>query len=206
MALFGLGYFRAATDAVDARDYLLHDVLTRRRGAPLSLALVYLEVARRVGVVVEPLSVPERALVRVVDVQRPGGIDRSVVVDPGRGGEFVDVDELLDVGDAAWLRTQSLLNLQRATLDELRHVLMARREWGNALLVLHLQCALDPRSPVGFRERGWLHRRLGARLAAIEDFETYLTLAPTGSDVQSVSESIDEIRDELHRNAGTRSN
>jgi regulator of sirC expression with transglutaminase-like and TPR domain len=156
--------------------------------------------------VVEPLNAPERALVRVVDMHRPGGIDRGVVVDPARGGEIVDIDELLDTGDASWLRTRSLLQIQRATLSELRLLLMARREWGTALLVLHRQCALEPRNPTGFRERGLLHRRLGARLAAIEDLETYLTLAPTGNDVQAIAEKIDEIRDELHRNAGVRAN
>lgn len=205
LSLFGLGGFRVA-ERVNARDYAVHHVLERRRGAPLLLALVYQEVARRIGMVVEALSVPERALLRVVDTQRPGGIDRSVVVDPARGGEVVDVDELLDTGDASWLTPQSLLQLQRTTLQELRHVLMSRREWGAALLVLHRQCALEPRNPVAFRERGALHRRLGARLAAIEDFETYLALAPTGSDVQAIADGIDEIRDELHRNAATRSN
>ncbi len=142
---------------------------------------------------------------RVVDVQRPGGIDRSVVIDPARGGEFIDVDELLDTGDAGWLKPQSLLQIQRTTLDELRHLLMSRREWGAALLVLHRQVysihatRRDFASVVHCTD-GW------ARVAAIEDFETYLTLAPTGSDVQAIAESIDEIRDELHRNAGARSN
>jgi regulator of sirC expression with transglutaminase-like and TPR domain len=206
LVLFGLGGFHAAMIAIDARDYLLHHVVTRRRGAPVLLALVFHEVARRLGVRVEALSVPERVLMRVVDTQLPGGIDRSVVVDPARGGEFVDVEELLDAGDPNWLQAQSLARLQRVTLDELRHLLMSRREWGTALLVLHKQCALEPQNPVGFRERGALHRRLGARVAAIEDFETYLTLSPTGSDVQAVAESIDEIRDELHRNVGARWN
>lgn len=206
LLLFGLGGFHAATDPVDGRDYMLHHVLERRRGAPLSLALVYHELALRAGVTVEALSVPERALVRVVDTHRPGGIDRAVVIDPARGGEFVDVDELLDSGDANWFKPEAALRIQRTLLDELRHVLMSRREWGAALLVLHRQCLLDPHNPIGFRERGTLHRRLGARVAAIDDFETYLNLAPTGSDVQSVAESIDEIRDELHRNVGARSN
>lgn len=206
LALFGLGGLQAPGGATDARDYLLHHVLLRRRGAPLLLALVYNEVARRVGLSVELLSVPERALLRVIDSQRPGGIDRSVVVDPARGGEFVDLDDLLDTGDESWLSPQALVQTQRAVLNELRHLLMSRLEWGSALLVLHRQCALDPRNPVAFRERGTLHRRLGARLAAIEDFETYLTLAPKGSDVQAIAESIDEMREELHRNAKARSN
>lgn len=205
LLLFGLGGFRAS-ERMDARDYALRHVLQRRLGAPPLLALVYHEVARRVGMVVEALSVPERALLKVVDTQKPGGIDRSVVVDPARGGGVVDVDELLDTGDVTWLTPQSLLQLQRTMLEQVRHVLMSRREWGAALLVLHRHCALDPRNPVAFRERGALHRRLGARLAAIEDFETYLTLAPTGSDVQAIADGLDEIRDELHRNAAMRSN
>ncbi len=139
-----------------------------------------------------------------VDVQRPGA---SIVWWSSIrlcGGEFIDVDELLDTGDAGWLKPQSLLQIQRTTLDELRHLLMSRREWGAALLRVASIVCIDPRNPTDFAS-GALHRRLGV-VAAIEDSGNLLTLYPTGSDVQAIAESIDEIRDELHRNAGARSN
>jgi regulator of sirC expression with transglutaminase-like and TPR domain len=170
------------------------------------VGVVYQAVASRLGVLVEPISVPNQLLWRVVDQHQPGGLDRAVIVDPGRNGEILDIDELLTSGDEGWLVVARSQTWQRNVLDELRQLLMRRRELGGALIVLHRQCASDPNNPTAFRERGLLHRRLGAPLAAIEDLETYLSLAPHASDVQNISETIDRARDELHRAPRHRAN
>jgi regulator of sirC expression with transglutaminase-like and TPR domain len=206
MILFGLAGFTAPVSDVEPADFLIHRVLKRRRGVAPILGVVYSEVARRLGVVVEPISAPDQSLWRVVDQHQPAGLDRAVIVDPGRNGEILDVEELLITGDEAWLEVPRSKVWQRDALDELQKLLVRRREFGAALIVLHRQCANDPTNPAAFRERGLLHRRLGAPLAAIEDLETYLTLAPHASDVQEVSEAIDRVRDELHRAPRHRAN
>lgn len=206
MILFGLAGFTATGTDAEPSDFLIHRVLKRRRGVAPVLGIVYSEVARRLGVVVEPISAPDQSLWRVVDQHQPAGLDRAVIVDPSRNGEILDVEELLITGDEAWLEVPRTRAWQRDILDELQKLLVRRREFGAALLVLHRQCSNDPTNPSAFRERGLLHRRLGAPLAAIEDLETYLTLAPHASDVQEVSEAIDRVRDELHRAPRHRAN
>lgn len=198
--VFGLSGFAQAQNEEPA-DYLVDKVLFRRVGRPHLLGLVYQQVALRLGVMTEPISAPDQYLWRVVDQHRPGGVDRAVIVDPGRNGEILDVDEFLIAADEAWLATMSVVAWQRQLLDELRQLLVRRREYGSALLVVHRQCALEPSNPIVFRERGLLYRRLGAPLAAIEDLESYLALAPHASDVQDVADAVDRIRDELHRGA-----
>lgn len=206
MIVFGLAGFGMGPGETEPADFLIHEVLRRRRGNAGLLGVVYQAVAARLGVLVEPISAPNQLLWRVIDQHRPAGLDRAVIVDPGRNGEIVDVDELLTHGDEAWLAVARPQTWQRTILDELRQLLLRRREFGGALLVLHRQCASEPNNPTAFRERGLLHRRLGARLAAIEDLETYLTLAPHASDVQAISETIDRTRDELHRAPRHRAN
>lgn len=206
MILFGLAGFGTGQGDPQPADFLIHHVVTRRRGSAPLLGVVYHGVAERLGIILEPLAVPGRFLWRVVDQHRPGGLDRAVVVEPGRHGEILDTEELLANGDEGWLEVARPKGWQRALLEELRQVLVRRRELGGALVVLHRQCAMDPSNPVVFRERGLLHRRLGAPLAAIEDLEQYLALAPQASDVQDVSEILDRIRDELHRAPRHRAN
>lgn len=205
MILFGLAGFTAPLD-VEPADFLIHRVLKRRRGVAPILGVVYSEVARRLGIVVEPISAPDQWLWRVVDQHQPAGLDRAVIVDPSRNGEILDVEELLITGDEAWLEVPRARAWQRDVLDDFHKLLVRRREFGAALIVLHRQCSIDPTNPAAFRERGLLHRRLGAPLAAIEDLEAYLTLAPHASDVQEVSEAIDRVRDELHRAPRHRAN
>jgi regulator of sirC expression with transglutaminase-like and TPR domain len=206
MILFGLAGFGAGQGEAEPADFLIHKVLRRRRGNAGLLGVVYQAVAARLSVLVEPISAPNQLLWRVIDQHQPGGLDRAVIVDPGRNGEIVDIDELLNNGDEAWLAAARPQTWQRTVLDELRQLLTRRREFGGALIVLHRQCASEPNNPAAFRERGLLHRRLGAPLAAIEDLETYLSLAPHASDVQDVSETIDRVRDELHRAPRHRAN
>lgn len=205
MIVFGLAGFGAGP-LEEPSDYLLPRVLSKRRGRPQLLGVVYHEVARRLGVQVEPISAPDQCLWRVIDQHKPGGLDRAVIADPGRNGEILDVDEFLIAGDEQWLEPLPIVAWQRQLLDEFRQALVRRREFGAALLVVHRQCALEPNNPVVMRERGLLHRRLGAPLAAVDDLEAYLTLAPHASDVQDISETIDQVRDELHRAPRHRAN
>ncbi len=206
MIVFGLAGFGAAKGEADPGDFLIHRVLRRRRGSPGLLGVVYHAVAARLGVITEPISAPNQLLWRVIDQHRPGGLDRAVIIDPGRNGEILDVEELLASGDEGWLEAAGTRAWQRTLMDDFRQLLTRRREFGAALVVLHRQCASDPNNPIAFRERGLLHRKLGAPLAAIEDLETYLSLAPQASDVQDVSEIIDRVRDEQHRAPRHRAN
>lgn len=205
MIVFGLAGFGAGP-LEEPSDYLLPRVLSKRRGRPQLLGVVYHEVALRLGVQVEPISAPDQCLWRVIDQHKPGGLDRAVIADPGRNGEILDVDEFLIAGDEQWLEPLPIVAWQRQLLDEFRQALVRRREFGAALLVVHRQCALEPNNPVVMRERGLLHRRLGAPLAAVDDLEAYLALAPHASDVQDISETIDQVRDELHRAPRHRAN
>lgn len=198
MIVFGLSGF-AAGRIEEPSDFLLPRVLRTRKGRPALLGVVYQEIARLLGVRVEPISSPNQALLRVIDTQRPGGLDRAVLVDPARNGEILDVEEFLIAGDEAWLEALPFAIWQRQLLDEFRQLLVRRREYGAALLVVHRHCAIEPTNPVVFRERGLLHRRLGAPISAVEDLEMYLALAPHASDVQDVAETVDEIRDAIHR-------
>jgi regulator of sirC expression with transglutaminase-like and TPR domain len=90
-----LGYSGDHDEYYDPRNSYLNQVFERRLGSPISLALVQMEVARRLGIPLDGVSFPGHFLVRLpVD-------DGVLVMDPFNGGRPLDVDELRD-GQVTW--------------------------------------------------------------------------------------------------------
>ena len=79
------GFSGATDDYADPRNSYLDAVLERRRGIPISLSVVVIEVARRLGVAVNGIGMPGHFL-----VQEAGADD--IWCDPFYGGELLDVD------------------------------------------------------------------------------------------------------------------
>jgi regulator of sirC expression with transglutaminase-like and TPR domain len=202
-------------DRDDPRNSLLHEVIERRIGLPIVLALIYFEVAGRVGVAAEGVGFPGHFLLKVTDLRRVAGVDRSVFVDPVGGA----VLESQDVGLLAervtgspevlpnWLLPASIDKIALRMLNNLRS---AHRLCGNLrglLMVLHRMCELQPTAGGLLRDRGLLQAKLGAPRGAIVDLESYLHAMPHASDVQEIQEMLDALRDRLHRgNAADASN
>jgi regulator of sirC expression with transglutaminase-like and TPR domain len=92
-ALFGqLGFSGNTDDYYDPRNSFLAEVLDRRTGIPISLSVLYLEVARRVGVLAQGVNFPGHFLVRVAIE------DAWLFLDPFAGGRAlspVDLETLL---------------------------------------------------------------------------------------------------------------
>src|SRR4030095_11356766 len=117
----------------DPRNTFLNEVLDRRTGIPITLALVYMEVARRVGIKAEGINFPGHFLARCP--MRPGQ-DRDLIVDAFHGGALLSEDGCLQllrkhagdgaVWDDAHLRaratkpqilTRMLVNLKRRYVE-----------------------------------------------------------------------------------------
>jgi regulator of sirC expression with transglutaminase-like and TPR domain len=87
--LFGrLGYSGNPDDYYDPRNSFLCDVIDRRRGIPISLSVLYLEVARRVGVLAQGVNFPGHFLVRVATE------DAWLFLDPYNNGQQLTPSDL----------------------------------------------------------------------------------------------------------------
>ncbi len=87
-----LGFCGNTDDYYDPRNSFLADVLDRRTGIPISLSVLYLEVARRVGVLAQGVNFPGHFLVRVAIE------DAWLFLDPFSGGRTLtpaDLEALL---------------------------------------------------------------------------------------------------------------
>lgn len=172
---------------------LLHRVLDRRRGIPLTLAMVLIEVGRRVGVPLLGVGFPGHFLVR--HASQP-----DLVLDPFTGGRPLTRAECVELlariaGDAVPFRPCLLAptpprGILVRLLDNLHGAHLRRHEPAEALAALDLSLLLAPEDGGRFRARGMLRLRLSDFSGAAEDLERYLERVPDASDAGTVRELI----------------
>jgi regulator of sirC expression with transglutaminase-like and TPR domain len=205
-----LGFAGNEDDYYDPKNSLLCDVLDRKRGIPISLALVYCEVAKRAGVRAEGVAFPGHFLVRVF-----GKDGDEVLVDPFYGGRLLDDAALAEiyerVADQASARKPSREESARVLAEmtvaaspraflsrwlmNLRSVYLSRGELPRAMLVVDRLVTLHPRDRTLLRDRGLLAARLGATAAAREDLARALALDPSNeaaAEIRGILAKLDE--------------
>ncbi len=176
-------------DYLDPRNSYLNDVLDRRTGNPISLAVVHIELARRAGIPLEGVSFPGHFLVRLATD------DGILVIDPFNRGRPLDADELKQrakphVGDQD-LPDSELLDLlapasNRAILARmlrnLKGLYSEQEDWPRALRCTDRLIALDNSQPHETRDRGLMYLKLGHFAAARRDLDAYLASRPESSE------------------------
>ncbi len=85
-----MGFAGDTEDYSDPRNSFLDQVLDRRRGIPISLSILMMEIGRRVGVPLEGVGMPGHFLVRHTAPPR-------VLIDPFHGGRMLDADQCTDL-------------------------------------------------------------------------------------------------------------
>jgi len=193
------GFSGNEADYYDPRNSLISDVLDRRLGIPITLAIVYGEIARRVGVRACGVAFPGHFLVRIdADAEAP------LLIDPFFGGRVLDDEALATLYTRVSGRTvappPSLLEpaSPRAVLVRmlvnLRSIYLSRGDLARAMLAIDRILCLTPDAPEPLRERGLLSARLGASASAIADLERFLTLVPSADDAEIIRTRVRELR------------
>jgi len=197
----------------DPRNSFLNEVLDRRTGIPISLAVVYLEIARRAGVGMTGINFPGHFLLRA---DHPGAPLRVggpfLIVDPFHGGALlseVDCREMLrqHLGDeAAFDRTlldaASRRDIVVRMLLNLKRLYVRMRSFPQARFVSDLLLALDPAALSELRDRGLLAYHLQDFGAALRDLEAYLRHLPRHVDLQETP-AVPEEPDAEHPQAAS---
>ncbi len=170
---------------------LLHKVIDRRSGVPLSMTIIYLTVGRWLGLPLVSLSFPGRILVKYVDE------DGEVVIDPAEGGiplHETDLEMLLSrtytmERETSWplkhlLSTSDDKTVLLHMLRRLKQAYLLHGDLQRALCTLKNVLQLMPEFASAFRERGYLYELLDCRNAAAEDYSRYLELLPDAGDAE----------------------
>jgi regulator of sirC expression with transglutaminase-like and TPR domain len=189
--------FRGNTEHYHEPDNsFVNRVLQTKLGIPISLSVVYIEVARRAGIRAEGVGFPGHFLVRIDD-----GADVAVL-DPFFGGELLDraalkrrlhqsapnmrfMEEMLAPASVRQIVTRMLINL--------RTIYAARGDAGRLLVVLDRLVNLMPDAADEIRDRGYLCARLGAPRAAAADLRHYVDALPNAGDVAEIRKAIERL-------------
>jgi len=201
-----LGFTGNDQDYYDPRNSYLNDVLDRRLGNPISLAVVQMELARRLELPLQGVSFPGHFLVRLP-------LDEGIVVlDPFQKGRSLDAAELRrrarthletqDIDDqrlARMLEPASHRAILSRMLRNLKAVYSEREQWDKALRCCDRLLTVDSHQPTEYRDRGQLYQKLGHRRAARDDLKRYLALVPQAEDADAIGTELAELSGDLPR-------
>ncbi|MCP4905317.1 MAG: tetratricopeptide repeat protein [bacterium] len=185
-SLFELEQFRGNHERYDdPRNSFLDEVLTRRRGLPITLSVLYVEVARLLGYEAYGISFPGHFLSKVVGVTDVP--EYEIIVDPFFG-RTLSLDECAeriraaagdDVDlDSRWLRPATANEIYVRMLNNLKLHYLRQGDGLGALGSFDRIVVLAPESAHEYRDRGMLLERMDCIHAAIEDYSRFLELAP----------------------------
>jgi len=189
-----LGFHGNRDDYYDPRNSFLNDVLERRTGIPITLAVVSIEVGARLGIPIEGVGFPGHFLVRAAGARGPrffdpffdgrelddaALLDRLRALTGSSGTALTHVPpELLGPVTTTEILGRMLRNLLRLYLD--------RSDALPALEAVDRLLLLAPDAADELRIRAQLYEKLECFAAARADYERYLSLAPDAPDARDV--------------------
>jgi len=195
--LFGDEGFRGDPDGpYDPRASYLDEVLDRRLGTSLSLGLVTMEVARRIGLDVAGVGLPGYF---VVEARRGTS---AMLLDPLRGGEPLSLEDCEGLVEAyggslpfseEYLEPLTKRQILTRMLRHLKGIYLREGDGDRAWPVVEKLVHLNPESPLDRRDRGLLAHGRNRFAMARDDLRFYLEHRPEASDRDAVRASLDAV-------------
>ena len=198
-----LGFAGNVNDYYDPNNSYLHRVLATRRGIPITLAILYIELATQIGLTARGVSFPGHFLVKLR--MSTGQHQGEVVIDPFTGQSLSreELDELLapykrkrglqgdfDMPLGLFLQAASARETVARMLRNLKEIHRGAQDWPRLLQVLHRLVVLMPQAWDERRDRGLLCADLGLRDAAVRDLSIYLERAGDAPDCAMVAQRL----------------
>ncbi len=199
-----LGFGMNLNDFYDPANTYLHQVLETRRGIPISLAVLYMELAQRIGLQVAGVAFPGHFLMKLS--VRSG----DIIIDPLDGSSLSreTLDQRLSMAQPDYQHQATLSSFLQAAspreilvrmLRNLKVIFSQNENWQALLEVQQRLLILMPNDAGERRDRGLTYAKLGCPLAALEDFEIYLNRHPHANDATVLRARLPELRSAARR-------
>ena len=190
-----LGFSGDDDDYYKPKNNFLNEVIDKKLGIPITLSILYVEVAKFVGLDLKIVGFPGHILVKY---------NEEMILDPFYDGRLVDIDDLQEILDVNF---GGELEFQPEYLDEVKPeqilVRIARNlknsyvqsfVYDKALRCVNMVLALEPESPEDIRDKGILEERLLNSESALRYLNKYLEIHPNAEDVDFILELIRSIK------------
>lgn len=201
-----LGFAGNVNDYYDPDNSYLHRVLSTRRGIPISLAVIYMELAQQIGLNMKGISFPGHFLMKL-SVQ-----SGDIVLDPFNGVSLSreDLEERLepffeqqgypgDIPLASYLQAAHPRDILVRMLRNLKALFVEHRRWQRVLGVQQRLVLLLPDEITERRDRGLAYANLECPQAALQDLEAYLAERPHASDAELIRNRLPDLREACKR-------
>ena len=191
------------TDFYNPDNSFVHRVLQTRRGIPITLALLWLELAQGIGLSAQGVGFPGHFLLKI---WLPQGL---AVIDPANGSSLCRED-LCERLDPYLLRSARLddldsalqRHLQAATpreiltrqLRNLKEIYRVQKAWLPLLAVQERLVVVQPECWSEYRDRGLTHAELGHVGNALADLECYLVHSDERADLDAIADRVEALR------------
>ncbi len=182
-------------DYYDPHNSFLNDVLEQRIGIPITLSVLYMAVARRVGLVLHGTAFPGHFMLVAPRAGWPIVLDAF-----DRGRILVEedcIERIAAIGgrwDASFLDPVSDRAILRRMLNNLKAIYFEKRDWARLLRTVTQILALEPAAHNERFTRGAAFAGVGESQRAIAELEIYLARCPGGSNNQAARDLMVELR------------
>ena len=186
-------------DYYDPRNSFLNDVLDRGLGIPITLSIIYMEVAKRVGFPLSGVGMPGHFLLK-----HYGADGQERLIDCFNRGDILSQQDCQSRLDEIYsgemkLRPEFLHPISRRQiltrmLNNLKTVYLSTRNFRKALPIADLILVIYPRSAEDLKQRALLRYSMGLQGLAAQDLEEYLKISPQASDADEVRQMSLSIR------------
>ncbi|MEX1327175.1 MAG: transglutaminase-like domain-containing protein [Desulfobacterales bacterium] len=187
----------------DPDNSFLNRVLDRKTGIPITLSLIYIEVAGRLGLDVRGIGLPGHFITALYHASG------KIFIDPFNRGEILTVDECLEIirthmgdtfaPDLHWLQPISRKELLTRMLRNLKLIYARQDDDVMLFKMLHWILTLQPEAPAEIGERAMLYEAMGNPSRAARDWERYLANVGDHKSVTTIRARIDNLKKQQSR-------
>jgi regulator of sirC expression with transglutaminase-like and TPR domain len=195
------GFHGNTADYYDPDNSFFNKVLERRTGIPITLSLLYIEVARRVGLRIEGVALPFQFVARCELAEG------QIYIDAFEGGLLLSEQECrARIQRVArrrikihnhWFEPVNPRFFVARMLNNLKNIYIDRKEFGRAMHICNLMIILLPTFASERRDRGVVHLQLRHYALAKQDLLAYLELVPKASDHEEIEKLIKQIQEDI---------
>lgn len=202
-----LGFACNVNHYYDPANSYVNVVLHTRRGIPISLAIVWLELAQGLGLAARGVGFPGHFMLKV---NLPNG---QVVIDPLDGQSlsreelaerlepFKQVNSQVDETEiplGLYLQVAPPRDIIARMLRNLKEIHASQEDWERLISVQDRLIVLLPQAWTEFRDRGLAHAEMGQIEPALADLETFMANSDNGYDLNAISARVAQLKQARH--------
>jgi regulator of sirC expression with transglutaminase-like and TPR domain len=185
----------------DPRNSFLNEVLVRRLGIPITLSVLYMEIARRLGLTILGVGMPGHFLMKcTID-------DQEIIIDAFNQGRILDkndcqqlITNLYGTGielKSSFFRAVSKKEILIRMLNNLKSIYLSSGDHQRTIATIECLLLITPQSINDIRDRGLVSYHLGKYSRAISDLEFYLNYAPKSEETKLITETLKKVKLDL---------